>query len=838
MADNDVNIRFRVDETGAVKGFEDLDKALENAKDEAEKASDGFSNVQASIVTLNSALDLASRGFAIAATSLGAIAEAARQGSTIDDITNSFERLSAQAGVTAETLLNDLNKATEETVANTELMRIANEGLLAGLDPRVFDEVAQAARSYADSVGGDATRELEAFIQGLARGDDRFLKSRGILIDNEKAFQEYALTINKTADSLNELEKAEALKAAATRALLTSTQRLGIANKDIADSLDTLSKRFTDIRDKILKTIANNQDLKAAFDKLGEAMAKLPIDEIAAAFGKLITVIVKVTEASIAMGKALYQGLQLLGNPTGFISGEFERQLAEQAEAAQELAKAHGEVTSGLIPLKNGFDSIKAALTGGLNSALESGAKLWKEWGAESAKTSDNDAKRVSGLKQIEAELSKVNKQIASLSQQEAKAEASLKDLDAALGELSGGGSISILDSITGSLTQDLGAQILGNIIGTLKQGGLKGADYEKLGGQVGSQIGAALGESVGGPIGAILGQEVGSALGEAAVDLFTSPDSPGTKFRKEVDKFFAEAFEANRLQVIIDGQLREISDLDFGGSDFGSTESGFFAIWDTLGNEAKESFRGIAAGFAELTGQGQEFANNLAAAFSNNLGGSLNNLQLLVEATGKSFDDLKAQVREAFLDGKLSALETQTAFNGIARAAQKGIPDALGALDTAFENLKAAGVKGGRALIDALQDIGYEAKELGFTTLPQAQQRLAETGKFSADEIRQVFDTLATQGIDTIDELTSATQDQLIAVLSDLQANDFGFAKAVESAQELIDQVNKIPDRLEKTLVFNLKTNADAATRQAQRDGYIPNNATEVGGGGAGLAT
>ena len=208
-----------------------------------------------------------------------------------------------------------------------------------------------------------------------------------------------------------------------------------------------------------------------------------------------------------------------------------------------------------------------------------------------------------------------------------------------------------------------------------------------------------------------------------------------------------------------------------------------------------------------------------------------------MVEATGKSFDDLKAQVREAFLDGKLSALETQTAFNGIARAAQKGIPDALGALDTAFENLKAAGVKGGRALIDALQDIGYEAKELGFTTLPQAQQRLAETGKFSADEIRQVFDTLATQGIDTIDELTSATQDQLIAVLSDLQANDFGFAKAVESAQELIDQVNKIPDRLEKTLVFNLKTNADAATRQAQRDGYIPNNATEVGGA-AGLST
>ena len=190
----------------------------------------------------------------------------------------------------------------------------------------------------------------------------------------------------------------------------------------------------------------------------------------------------------------------------------------------------------------------------------------------------------------------------------------------------------------------------------------------------------------------------------------------------------------------------------------------------------------------------------------ADNLGGSLNNLQLLVEASGKSFEDLKNATVEAFLDGKLSALEAQTALNGIAQVAQKGIPDGIGQVSTAFDNLKAAGTKGGRALVDALQDIGFEAKELGQKDLSQVITTLQATGKYSAAEIQQVFDALKASGITSVDQLTKATVDQLLPVLSQLEATKFPFAEQVKDVRAYIDAVDSIPTS--KTVELNFKVN------------------------------
>ena len=203
--------------------------------------------------------------------------------------------------------------------------------------------------------------------------------------------------------------------------------------------------------------------------------------------------------------------------------------------------------------------------------------------------------------------------------------------------------------------------------------------------------------------------------LGNIVESIFGGEDA-GTTARKAADKFFADAFDANRLQVIIDGQLKEISDLVFkGDSLFGGevdfTDGTFSNFLASLPGEAQAAFNGVGLAFEDLLGIGQDVGGQLAAVFANNVGGSLNNLQLLVQSTGKSFEELRGFVVEAFLDGKISALEAQTALNGLAQVAQKGIPDAIGATVQAFDNLKAAGVKGGRALIDALQDIGFEAK-------------------------------------------------------------------------------------------------------------------------------
>lgn len=352
----------------------------------------------------------------------------------------------------------------------------------------------------------------------------------------------------------------------------------------------------------------------------------------------------------------------------------------------------------------------------------------------------------------------------------------------------------------------------------------LDGADVEQtlrgLGSQLGGIGGKALAASLGlGPVGELIGQELGSLAGEALVkglaDVFGGKDNAGTKFRKALDKFFAEAFDANRLSVIINGQLKQIKDLEFGGTDFGNADLGFFDAFNKLPDAARAAFDGVSRAFAELTGNSQDFASSLAAVFTNNLGGSLNNLQLLIQATGKTAEEMKGAIVEAFLDGKLSALEAQSAINGINQAMQEGIPDAVGAVSQAFDNLKAAGAKGGRAATDALRDIGAEAKEVGSGSLEEVINNLAATGKYSAEEIRQVFDALKAAGIDTVEELASATDQSLIGVLSQLEATDFPFAKAAEEAQQLIDKVNQLPDEIRTRLVFDVEMNVDERDRE-----------------------
>jgi len=368
-----------------------------------------------------------------------------------------------------------------------------------------------------------------------------------------------------------------------------------------------------------------------------------------------------------------------------------------------------------------------------------------------------------------------------------------------------------------------------------------------------GSSMGQALGSAAGaslGPIGAAVGGSIGQALADRFIkgtenigkssqgtgkglktiidsifpgvgsgidallgDKLFGGDSEGTQTRKQIDKFFADAFDAQRLLVIINGQLAQIKDLDLGGGLFGSSSSSAGQFFQGLSGEAQNAFSAIAAGFTQMLGGGSDAAVGLAQAFAENLGGSLNNLQLLVEATGVSFEDLKKGTVEAFLDGKLSALEAQSALQGIQQIAEKGIPGSLGDVSQAFDNMKAAGTKGGRALIDGLQDIGFEAKKLGQKDLTQVVASLAATGKYSSAEIQQVFDALKAAGITTVDQLTKATTEQLLPVLAQLENTKFPFAEQVKDVRDYIDAVDKIP--ASKDVQINVKVKYDSEANQ-----------------------
>lgn len=908
-------LQFVADTSGVDDGFNKVDRGLKNLEQETQKASRTLETFWGSFAggLASGAIQGLASGIADAFKSLPDLIE---RGAAVDDITSAFQNLSKEAGIVGDTFRDKLSAALGDTIPKVELMQKASDLMLGGLKPDQIELVAKAARTLGEVTGTNASQGMDQLSDSLLRGNDRALKTLGIVVDNKQAIEDYAASIHKATKDLSEQEQVEAIRAASLQALAENTERLGAVTDDAGDIIAQMSASLTDQKDAALQALANNQELQGALVDLRDTIATIDFGPIIAGLGLVITKsaeaasailaftngtsaidraigrtsgefkvldaeLVKVTEIlsggtvdSIKKAEKAYNDLVTVINETGvsqqtaaalgddmkFVKDQIEaakrsfgllppeiaktdkaltgvntglknhagatrasadetkKHAAEEKKRNEELEKAQRELTKIFVESER-YQNILARLSSGTITSAEADSQLKQAY--LDLQKATNDAAVAQEV--LRLALDRVGKganiaqiDLAELTKEAEKSAGTLAGLSAKPsknneGEAKGGGFLSgLLGNISNQGTFD-GAELAGQQIGQAVLDGLsKALSGEKLskaeiGQSIGGGLGGAIGAYFGGAAGAQIGSTLGSAIGGGLANAFGSRDTQG-KVRDSLDRMFADILKDNPLQAIIEGQLSTIKDLDFfRGTDAFNTGA-FDDALQKLSASAQAAFGGIAEGFSEVFGQGSDLAGQLAAVLADNLGGSLNNLQLLVEASGKSFEDLKNATVEAFLDGKLSALEAQTALNGIAQVAQKGIPDGIGQVSTAFDNLKAAGTKGGRALVDALQDIGFEAKELGQKDLSQVITTLQATGKYSAAEIQQVFDALKASGITSVDQLTKATVDQLLPVLSQLEATKFPFAEQVKDVRAYIDAVDSIPTS--KTVELNFKVN------------------------------
>lgn len=313
------------------------------------------------------------------------------------------------------------------------------------------------------------------------------------------------------------------------------------------------------------------------------------------------------------------------------------------------------------------------------------------------------------------------------------------------------------------------------------------------IGGAIGTAVGAYFGGQAGGQAGAVIGTELGNMVGEA-LKVF-GDDTKGTKERKEIDQYFADLFSGERLAVVIQGQITgaideatgqairnaepqiaRISDLTFegmtamaGGVGFGG--DGFNAYFETLSSSAQAAFNGIGIAFGSLNGIATEQARLIGIALANNIGGSLQNLQVLIQATGESFDDLAKAVLNSFLDAQLSIEEAYNALVQLQNLYQVGLPDALGAYEQAARNLFniLEDDRPGRYAIDSLRDIGAEGIEAK-KTFETVIASLGQTFTFTAEQQTRLFEALRINGITSLAQLQAASDEQLLAILRNIE--------------------------------------------------------------------
>lgn len=863
MATNEVEIKVTVDAEGATRLFNQLGEEIKGVETAAANTGEGFTRTEAKLVSLNAAVELGKTAASLLAGAFGAIPDAIERGASVDDITQSFEKLAAQAGSSGDAILTKLNTALADTIPNFDLMRQSNELLMGGLAPDDIETVAIAARALGEAMGTDAAQGMETLSDSLLRGDARALKSRGIIVDVEAAERTFAETLGKTREQLSQNERVIAVREESIRRLREESGRLGEVTVDAGDRLAQMSTILTNTKDRFFRAAANNQALNEALADLVKVLKGIDFTPIIEGLSGVVTF---ATKAIAALFK-FREVVQATISPTNHAAGELGK-LADKVGAAHKQfgnlyrdlgnakTKADVQALSGAISKtraeieKLEDSSGKADMLKKLGDFAALAYEKMESLPKTIAKTKDS-ADRLSGatidlntgLKQTAPIATKVAEGIDGISTAASNATEEMLEFEAGLKDVASG--VSAVDYLTSGLTKSSGggeggessffgdffgkgtgdlADTIAGTLGTAITDGIRnGFDREDIGNTL-----SAVGKDFAHDFGITFLDpfiDLGGDFLNDAIESIFGGEHPGTTARKAADKFFADAFDANRLLVIIDGQLQQIEDLVFKGDTlFGGnsqfTDGSFANFFEGLPAAAQQAFSGVGLAFEELLGVSDDISGQIAAVLANNIGGSLNNLQLLVGATGKSFEELQGYVVEAFLDGKISALEAQSALQGLAQIAQKGIPDGIGFTVKAFENLKAAGEKGGRASIDALQDIAFEAKELGIRTFPELVANLAASGQFTAEEIQQVFDALATYGITSVDQLANATNAQLIPVLAQLQAQEFPFAEAANEASELINTLDKLPG--EKSFTLNVKTNFDANTQTLAESGAL----------------
>ncbi|NIV32655.1 MAG: hypothetical protein GWN58_25385, partial [Anaerolineae bacterium] len=168
-----------------------------------------------------------------------AMGEVIQLGGEVDTLKNSFERLVAASGDTSLTL-EDLQKATQGTVADVDLLQAANQALMLGLPTENLDEMMGSAIKLGHAMGIDAKKAVESLTTGIGRQSKMILDNLGVVFDAQEAYDWYAESLGTTADQLDEAQKKEAWMAYAIEQVNQKAEELG----DVTSEAQTAQERW------------------------------------------------------------------------------------------------------------------------------------------------------------------------------------------------------------------------------------------------------------------------------------------------------------------------------------------------------------------------------------------------------------------------------------------------------------------------------------------------------------------------------------------------------------------------------------------------------------------
>ena len=248
MADTELLIQIKADVDDLKKGFKNAEKHLADfQKSSKETAKDS----NKSFLSMKNIAETA-LGFGVA--NAAQIGVRAIKDFAVDSVKSAIKAERAMqsfkivAGATADVLLTDLRKASRGLVSDLDLVSAANRALALGIDKNQLPKLLEVATARAKVMGITTSQAFNDIATGIGRQSKLILDNLGIIVNLDKAYQNYALSVGRSVESLSEFEKKQII----SNEIIKSTEGLifatSFATETAADKVEKLGAAWDNFK--------------------------------------------------------------------------------------------------------------------------------------------------------------------------------------------------------------------------------------------------------------------------------------------------------------------------------------------------------------------------------------------------------------------------------------------------------------------------------------------------------------------------------------------------------------------------------------------------------------
>jgi len=273
----EIKLVLKVDDQGTIV----LDKFTSQIK----KTGDSVSSMDRalSVVKWDAFTNLVQKAYGV----LSKFYDLAERGAKVRAVEESFTSMARNFNVAGDALIRELERVTKGTVENSDLMAKALRLISESFSEKQIVGIGEAARVSARLTGKTVSEAYESISDSIINLRERGLKTAGIVIDMDKAYQKHAITLGVGKEQLSDYGK----RMAVVDAVMEKTQ------EDAAK----LGKSLNELND-----YEQFQKRSAVWKEMGDQVAKL-----AGEFVKLSAAAVR-TWADVEKGAREWAGMKLL----------------------------------------------------------------------------------------------------------------------------------------------------------------------------------------------------------------------------------------------------------------------------------------------------------------------------------------------------------------------------------------------------------------------------------------------------------------------------------------------------------------------------------------------